>query len=109
VNSRARVEAALAQQHLDRPPAAAWGHTYREEWSPEALAGVTIARQRRYEWDWVKFQPRASCFAEAFGAERVRGGHLWVYRSDVRGAEGAEGGSVVAVRDERGRFVARAC
>src|SRR5437588_2352353 len=42
------------------------------------------------------------------GAERVRGGHLWVYRSDVRGAEGAEGGSVVAVRDERGRLVAQA-
>jgi len=75
VNSRARVEAALAQQHLDRPPAAAWGHTYREEWSPEALAGVTIARQRRYGWDWVKFQPRASCFAEAFGAEYAASGH----------------------------------
>ena len=42
------------------------------------------------------------------GAERVRGGHLWVYRSDVRDAAGARGGSVVAVRDERGRFVAQA-
>src|SRR5436309_471245 len=42
------------------------------------------------------------------GAERVRGGHLWVYRSDVREAGVAAGGSVVAVRDERGRFVARA-
>src|SRR3954471_22163601 len=39
------------------------------------------------------------------GAERVRGGHLWVYRSDVRDAGGAEGGSVVRVRDERGRMV----
>src|SRR5919199_5115939 len=42
------------------------------------------------------------------GAERVRGGHLWVYRSDVRGDGGAEGGAVVAVRDERGRYVGRA-
>src|SRR5947209_18037360 len=42
------------------------------------------------------------------GAERVRGGHLWVYRSDVREAVGASGGATVAVRDERGRFVARA-
>ena len=42
------------------------------------------------------------------GAERVRGGHLWVYRSDVRGDGGAEGGAAVAVRDERGRFVGRA-
>ena len=49
-------------------PAAAWGHTYREEWSPAALAAVTAERRRRYGWDFVKFQPRASCFAEAFGA-----------------------------------------
>src|SRR5256714_2389363 len=42
------------------------------------------------------------------GAERVRGGHLWIYRSDVRDAGVAAGGSVVSVREERGRFVAQA-
>ena len=42
------------------------------------------------------------------GAERAREGHLWIYRSDVREAAGAEGGSVVRVRDERGRFVGQA-
>jgi 23S rRNA (cytosine1962-C5)-methyltransferase len=42
------------------------------------------------------------------GAERVRGGHLWVYRSDVRDAEGVEGGSVVRLRDERGRAAGQA-
>lgn len=42
------------------------------------------------------------------GAERARGGHLWIYRSDVRDAEGVEGGSVVRVRDERGRAVGQA-
>ena len=42
------------------------------------------------------------------GVERVRGGHLWVYRTDVRDASGAEGGSVVHVRDERGRSVGQA-
>jgi 23S rRNA (cytosine1962-C5)-methyltransferase len=42
------------------------------------------------------------------GAERARAGHLWVYRSDVRDAGGAAGGSVVRVADERGRFVGRA-
>jgi uroporphyrinogen decarboxylase len=69
VNSRSRVEAALRGGKVDRPPAAAWGHTYREEWSPEALARVTAERQARYGWDFIKLQPRASCFAEAFGAE----------------------------------------
>ena len=42
------------------------------------------------------------------GAERARGGHLWIYRSDVRDAEGVEGGAVVRVRDERGRVVGQA-
>jgi 23S rRNA (cytosine1962-C5)-methyltransferase len=41
------------------------------------------------------------------GADRARAGHLWIYRSDVVEA-GAAGGSVVGVRDERGRFVGRA-
>lgn len=43
------------------------------------------------------------------GAERVRSlGHLWIYRSDVSDAAGAEGGSVVSVLDERKRFVGQA-
>jgi 23S rRNA (cytosine1962-C5)-methyltransferase len=42
------------------------------------------------------------------GAERARGGHLWIYRSDVREAGEAEGGAVVRVRDERGRGVGQA-
>jgi 23S rRNA (cytosine1962-C5)-methyltransferase len=42
------------------------------------------------------------------GAERLRGGHLWVYRSDVADAAGAPGGSTVRVKDERGRALGRA-
>ncbi|MDP9342987.1 MAG: hypothetical protein M3Q23_13050 [Actinomycetota bacterium] len=64
-----RVRAALAMEPLRRAPAAWWGHTYLEEWSPAELAGVTVERQRRFGWDFVKLQPRATCFAEAFGAE----------------------------------------
>jgi 23S rRNA (cytosine1962-C5)-methyltransferase len=41
------------------------------------------------------------------GADRVRQGHLWIYRSDVVAVD-AEGGSVVAVKDERGNFVGQA-
>ncbi len=82
MNSRDRVEAAIAGRKPDRPPVGAWGHTYREEWSPEDLARVTIDRQRSFGWDFVKFQPRASCFAEAFGSRyqpsshRLRSGPL---------------------------------
>jgi 23S rRNA (cytosine1962-C5)-methyltransferase len=41
------------------------------------------------------------------GADRIRHGHLWIYRSDVVGVE-ADGGSIVAVHDERGNFVGQA-
>ena len=41
------------------------------------------------------------------GVERVRAGHLWVYRSDVHTVN-AEPGAVVRVTDDRGRFQGRA-
>lgn len=69
-----RVRAALALERPDRPPFGWWGHTYREEWSPTDLAAVTVRRQRAYGWDFVKLQPRACCFAEAFGSEYRRSG-----------------------------------
>jgi uroporphyrinogen decarboxylase len=75
MNGRDRVEAALAMDVADRPPVGAWGHTYREEWSPEELARVTVDRARQFGWDFVKFQPRATCFAEAFGSVYKPAGH----------------------------------
>jgi 23S rRNA (cytosine1962-C5)-methyltransferase len=39
--------------------------------------------------------------------ERLRSGHLWIYRSDVRSAQ-AEPGAIVRLVDERGSFQGRA-
>jgi len=75
MGGRERVEAALALGLGDRPPVGAWGHTYREEWSPDDLAAITVERARRFGWDFVKFQPRASSFAEAFGSVYEPSGH----------------------------------
>jgi uroporphyrinogen decarboxylase len=75
VDSSARVRAALEGGKVDRPPAGAWGHTYREEWNAEQLAEVTVDRARRLGWDFVKFQPRATFFAEAFGNRYRAAGH----------------------------------
>lgn len=41
------------------------------------------------------------------GADRVRNGHLWIYRSDVLDHAGAEGGSIVIVRDQHGNFIGK--
>jgi 23S rRNA (cytosine1962-C5)-methyltransferase len=42
------------------------------------------------------------------GADRIRGGHLWIYRSDVIETEEAAGGSIVVVRDQNRNFVGQA-
>lgn len=42
------------------------------------------------------------------GAKRVRNGHLWVYRSDLRAAAGVAGGVIVNIIDEAGNFVGQA-
>jgi 23S rRNA (cytosine1962-C5)-methyltransferase len=41
------------------------------------------------------------------GANRVRQGHLWIYRSDVVSVD-AEGGAVVSVTDEARNFIGQA-
>jgi 23S rRNA (cytosine1962-C5)-methyltransferase len=42
------------------------------------------------------------------GADRIRGGHLWIYRSDILKAGEAAGGSVVVVRDQNRNFLGQA-
>ncbi|HLN99041.1 MAG TPA: class I SAM-dependent rRNA methyltransferase [Pyrinomonadaceae bacterium] len=42
------------------------------------------------------------------GADRIRAGHLWIYRSDVLKAGAATGGSVVVARDPKRNFVGQA-
>jgi 23S rRNA (cytosine1962-C5)-methyltransferase len=51
--------------------------------------------------------PEGSAVISLRGVERLRAGHLWVYRSDVRTAE-AKPGAIVRLTDERGRFQGRA-
>ncbi|HEV3482650.1 MAG TPA: hypothetical protein VGR97_10025, partial [Candidatus Acidoferrales bacterium] len=41
------------------------------------------------------------------GVERLRSGHLWVYRSDVSSVQ-SDPGAVVRLSDDRGRFQGRA-
>lgn len=42
------------------------------------------------------------------GARRARGGHLWIYKSDVARIEESQGGDVVSVFDEAKNFIGKA-
>lgn len=42
------------------------------------------------------------------GADRIRKGHLWVYRSDVVDSSTSVGGAVVSVNDKQGNFIGQA-
>jgi uroporphyrinogen decarboxylase len=44
-----------------------WRHFYAEETSTEKLAEAMVGFQRRFEWDFVKVNPRASYHAEDWG------------------------------------------
>src|SRR5579859_5038863 len=103
MNGRARVKAALGMTVADRPPVGAWGHTYREEWSPEQLAAITVERARKFGWDFVKFQPRATCFAEAFGSKYHAANHkLKGPVLDEAAVPDLEGWGSVALRNLKG-------
>jgi uroporphyrinogen decarboxylase len=64
-----RVFAALKGEEVDRVPVSAWWHDFAREWSSEDLAQTTIEQYWKYDWDFIKVNPRASYFGEAFGAK----------------------------------------
>jgi len=64
-----RVFAALKGDEVDRVPVSAWWHDFAREWSAKDLAETTLEQYRNYDWDFIKVNPRASYFGEAFGAK----------------------------------------
>ena len=64
-----RVLAATRGQAVDRVPVSAWWHDFAREWSAEDLAGRPLEQYRKYDWDFIKVNPRASYFAEDWGAK----------------------------------------
>ncbi len=62
-----RVQAALRGDPVDRAPVSLWGHDFLREWSAEGLAEAMLERHRRYDWDFMKVNPRACSFVEDWG------------------------------------------
>jgi uroporphyrinogen decarboxylase len=63
-----RVMAALRGEPVDRVPVSAWWHDFGREWSAAELAEAALEAYRRYGWDFIKLNPRATYYAEAWGA-----------------------------------------
>src|SRR5919198_3015850 len=64
---RERVRAALRGDPVDRVPISFWLHNFATENSADGLATETLRRARVFDWDFLKPQSRAQCFAEAWG------------------------------------------
>ena len=83
--------AALRGAPVDRVPVCLWLHNFAMENSAEDLASETLRLARRFEWDFLKPQSRAQCFAEMWGlryvASRERATSYTVARAPVTSAE----------------------
>lgn len=67
MDKRERVRAALEGKSVDRIPVAAWGHFLPEEHSHADFAEATLRDFRKYDWDFIKINNRATLFDEAWG------------------------------------------
>ena len=67
MSKKARVDAAVRNETVDRPPVSLWRHFYEHEETAEGLAGAMLAWQRAYDWDWMKVNPRGSYHVEDWG------------------------------------------
>ena len=67
MNKHERVAAALAGSPVDRPPVSAWRHFVGREENAADLTAAMLEFHRAYDWDWLKVNPRATYFAEAWG------------------------------------------
>src|SRR5436309_1890790 len=67
MTKRERVMAALRGAPVDRVPVSLWLHNFATENSPDTLAAETLRLARTFDWDYLKPQSRAQCFAEMWG------------------------------------------
>jgi uroporphyrinogen decarboxylase len=64
---RERVHATLRGQEADRTPVSMWRHFYDREADPVFLAEAMLGFQSRFDWDFMKVNPRASYHVEGWG------------------------------------------
>ena len=80
MSRRERVMAGVRGEMTDRPAWSLWRHFYDAEYTAEQLAERMVGWVQRYQFDFMKVNPRAQYHVEVFGArygqsdqEHVRG------------------------------------
>ena len=64
-------------------------------------SGETVARDN---WTGQTVASMNQITVTKRGADRIRGGHLWIYRSDLIETGEVARGAIVVVRDQSARF-----
>ncbi|ULO06560.1 uroporphyrinogen-III decarboxylase [Paenibacillus sp. 19GGS1-52] len=62
-----RFAALLSGERADRPIVSGWRHFLDKEGNAKDLADITVAYTKQFQLDWVKINPRATYYAEAWG------------------------------------------
>ncbi|HET7904057.1 MAG TPA: uroporphyrinogen decarboxylase family protein [Candidatus Eisenbacteria bacterium] len=71
---RERIRKTLAGEPTDRPPISFWRHFYHREGAAADLAASMLEFQKRFDWDVLKVNPRASYHVEDWGVRTARPG-----------------------------------
>ena len=67
MTKRERVLAALNGEPVDRVPVGFWRHWPGDDQNPDSLAKVTLAYQRKYDLDFIKFPVSSTYCVEDYG------------------------------------------
>lgn len=63
-----RIRAVIKGEKADRLPVSFWRHFYHKESTAQDLAEAMTAFQKKFDWDFMKLNPRASYHIEGWGA-----------------------------------------
>ncbi len=69
MNKKERVDAALRGDAVDRVPVSMWGHDFEREWNVQTFTEAMIENFTRYDWDFMKVNPRTSYHVEGWGVK----------------------------------------
>ncbi len=64
-----RIMAVLEGSAIDRPPVSAWRHFYDKENNKEDLVMSMLNFQKKFDWDFIKINSRASYHVEDWGVK----------------------------------------